>query len=545
MSEAEKKRRLDYKEKRRRGILIQSLILCGLCLLAVVSFIVYGQLDKTHYVGYDERGSVSYSVQMMPNQYYEQEWLPQGQAYVSALTDTVRADFSYDLAILEGEHATFTYTYDVTAQLVVADSTNKTAIFNPITSIRDDVTTTVSGDAAKVKEIVFFDFASYRAQAESFISTYDLTNAEGYALVTMYITVQGNGEGATPHSYHTQLKIPLTQKTFTPEQLTPALTVEDLILACASAYNPMVFFILFIVFLSLAGLGAIVLVLYIYATRNHDINYTIKLKKIVGAYKCYIQRIMSPFDTANYQVVALKTFTEMLDIRDTLGSPLLMYENEDHTSTSFLVPTAMGILYSFELRVGDYDAIYGTGDGTYIFEKNKLMLALEAIGHFFVTVTFAIGRFFARVGIAIGRFFARVGAAVGRFFARVGVAVGRFFARVAVAIARFFAFIAVSVARFFAFVGVAVGRFFKRLFTRKPKAEKEASVASQEGEDGEKTEETANTDAEGEADASEDATADADETAQEENGAPTPETEDGSSAGTAEEAKPEDAPAES
>ena len=235
----------------------------------------------------------------------------------------------------------------------------------------------------------------------------------------------------------------------------------------------------------------------------------------------------------------------MLDIRDTLGSPLLMYENEDHTSTSFLVPTAMGILYSFELRVGDYDAIYGTGDGTYIFEKNKLMLALEAIGHFFVTVTFAIGRFFARVGIAIGRFFARVGVAVGRFFARVGVAVGRFFARVAVAIARFFAFIAVSVARFFAFVGVAVGRFFKRLFTRKPKAEKEASVASQEGEDGEKTEETANTDAEGEADASEDATADADETAQEENGAPTPETEDGSSAGTAEEAKPEDAPAES
>ena len=419
MSEAEKKRRLEYKEKRRRGILIQTLILCALCVLTVVFSLVYAHLDKTRYVGYDDHGAVSYTVQILPNQYYEEEWLPQGQAYISALTDTVRADFSYDLAILEGEQATFTYAYDVTAQLIVADRTNKTAIYDPTDVIREDVTATVSGSNAKIREIVFFDFNSYRTQAEEFIATYDLTNAEGYALLTMFITVQGNGDGASPVTYQSQLKIPLTETTFRPELSTAAPTTGESVLACASAYNPGIFFALFIVFLVLACISAIVLVLFIYATRNHDITYTIKIKKIVGAYKCYIQRIMAPFDTASYQVVTLKTFTEMLDVRDTLGSPLLMYENEDHTATSFLVPTSMGLLYSFELRVGDYDAIYGTGDGSYVFEKNKLMLVLESIAHFFVTAGLLIGRKLAQAGRAIGRFFATVGKAIGRFFKRL------------------------------------------------------------------------------------------------------------------------------
>ncbi|MBQ9735807.1 MAG: hypothetical protein IJV96_03375 [Clostridia bacterium] len=466
MSEAEKKRRLDYKEKRKRGILIQTLVLLSLCILTIASYIVHGVLDKTYYVGYNERGGVCYTVQMKPNDYYEKEWLSSGQAYVAELTDDIRADFYYDLSILEGERATFTYTYTITSQLVVADKTNRMPIYNPTTVLKDNVTKTVSGDGARVAESVLFDFDTYRAEAEGFITKYSLGNAEGYALLTMKLSVEGNGEGVAPGNYETQFKIPLTQKTFTPEVLNPSLSVSELILACASVYNADLFFIFFIIFLSLAAISVIVLVLYIYATRNHDINYNIKLKKIISSYKCYIQRIAEPFDTASFQVVALKSFTEMLDIRDTLGAPLLMYENEDRTATSFLVPSTTGLLYSFELRVEDYDAIYGTGDGTYVFEKNKVMLTLEAIAHFFVVIGKALGWFFKTVGLAIAWFFKTVSIAIARFFKRVALAVARFFKRVALAIAR----------------------FFKRLFTKKPKASEEAPAEETPAE--ERVEET-------------------------------------------------------
>ena len=471
MSEAEKKRRLDYKEKRKRIILIQTLVLLGLCIFTVASYIVHSVLDQTYFVGYDERGGVSYTVQVKPNDYYESEWLPSGQAYVTELTDNVRANFYYDLNILEGAKATFTYTYSIDSQLVVADKTTRMPIYTATSVLVDGVTKTVSGDGARVTESVLYDFDANAALAERFISTYNLGNAEGYALLTMRLSVEGNGEGQAPGNYATQFKVPLTERTFTPEMLNPSMTVGDLILACASVYNATLFFVLFIVFLSLAIISVIVLVLYIYATRNHDINYNIKLKKIIGAYKCYIQRIAEPFDAASFQVVTLKSFTEMIDIRDTLGAPLLMYENEDRTATSFLVPSNMGLLYSFELRVEDYDAIYGTGDGTYVFEKNKVMLTIEAVAHFFVVVGKALGWFFKTVGVAIGRFFKRVSIAVARFFKRVSIAVARFFKRVSIAVARFFKRVALAIARFFKRVALAIARFFKKPFVKKPKAE--------------------------------------------------------------------------
>jgi hypothetical protein len=66
------------------------------------------------------------------------------------------------------------------------------------------------------------------------------------------------------------------------------------------------------------------------------------------------------FDVSGYQVVPIKTFKEMLNIRDTIQSPILMFENVDQTVTEFIIPTNTQILYMFEIKVDNYDDIYGT-----------------------------------------------------------------------------------------------------------------------------------------------------------------------------------------
>ena len=53
-----------------------------------------------------------------------------------------------------------------------------------------------------------------------------------------------------------------------------------------------------------------------------------------------------------------KTFNEMLGIRDTIQSPILMSENRDETMTKFLIPTNTKILYTFIIKVENYDEIY-------------------------------------------------------------------------------------------------------------------------------------------------------------------------------------------
>ena len=64
------------------------------------------------------------------------------------------------------------------------------------------------------------------------------------------------------------------------------------------------------------------------------------------------------FDCDGYQIVSIQTFTEMLGIRDTIQSPLLMTENRDETMTRFLIPTDTNILYVFDIKVDNYDEIY-------------------------------------------------------------------------------------------------------------------------------------------------------------------------------------------
>ena len=84
-----------------------------------------------------------------------------------------------------------------------------------------------------------------------------------------------------------------------------------------------------------------------------------KVRKILNTYSSFIQRIDGEFDSTGYQIVAIKTFVELLGIRDTIQAPVLMCENKDETMSQFFIPTNTKILYTFVIKVDNYDEIYG------------------------------------------------------------------------------------------------------------------------------------------------------------------------------------------
>ena len=132
----------------------------------------------------------------------------------------------------------------------------------------------------------------------------------------------------------------------------------------------------------------LVLLCFVYFTRNEDVNYTIKIKKILNAYRSFIQEIDGEFNTEGYQLVPIKSFIEMLGIRDTIQSPILMYENEDQTMTRFFIPTNTKMLYVYEIKVENYDEIYARiiGNDTEVnpipvaeVKPNKFLLKPDSI----------------------------------------------------------------------------------------------------------------------------------------------------------------------
>ena len=129
---------------------------------------------------------------------------------------------------------------------------------------------------------------------------------------------------------------------------------DSKMLACARGAGSEVFKTTAIVLCVVDALLILLLIAFIYLTRTPDITYTARVKKIVSQYKSYIQKIKNLFETHGYQIILVDSFDEMLEIRDTIQAPILMYENEDKTCTKFLIPTDSKLLYLYEIAVEGY-----------------------------------------------------------------------------------------------------------------------------------------------------------------------------------------------
>jgi hypothetical protein len=129
---------------------------------------------------------------------------------------------------------------------------------------------------------------------------------------------------------------------------------EAKMIACARGAGSEVFKTTAIVLGVIDVLLILLLVAFIYLTRTADITYTARVKKILSQYKSYIQRIKNLFETHGYQIIVVDTFDELLEIKDTIQAPILMYENEDKTCTKFMIPTDSKLLYLYEIKVDGY-----------------------------------------------------------------------------------------------------------------------------------------------------------------------------------------------
>ena len=343
-------------------MLTQIIVLAVVIAMALGSFLVYKRLNRTYYIEYTESSASDYKVHYRENTYFEEEWLGAGQSYVSSLADDIRTDFHYELH-MDTSNVEFDYTYELTAQMVISDKTSGAHIYDPVDVIVPETTKSVRGaDSFYVDESAIIDFASYNHTATQFINVYGLKNAKAALWVTLKVDVLSASDEFDMNNENTHsvtMLIPLCEVNFSIENMTSLPDGESKILACKSNGNQKLFLGGAVSFSALALLLLVILMVFAYLTKNEDITYANRVRKILNSYRSFIQRIYGEFDATGYQIVQIKTFTELLGIRDTIQSPVLMSENKDETRAQFLVPTNTKILYLYELKVDNYDELYG------------------------------------------------------------------------------------------------------------------------------------------------------------------------------------------
>ncbi|MBR2930491.1 MAG: hypothetical protein IKC32_04610 [Clostridia bacterium] len=364
MSEAERIRRAQYLANRKKLILIQAVALVLVAILIIGSVFIYNKLNETYYINYYESSAVNYRVQMKPNDFYDSEWLPKDMAYVSTLVNAMEATFKYELD-MDAANVDYEYSYRIDATVEISDKSTGTMIFSPSFVLKDEtVMTQSSNNKLLIIETLPVDYVKYNELATSFTDTYDLASAVSFLKVAMTVNVIGSSdefEADSENTYVVSLSAPLTNKTVEIQMTSSVPTGESKVLACKDAGSQEIFKALAIALSAFELLLLTAFVIFILLTKNHDVTYANTVARLYSSYSSFIQKLVGGFDTLGYQILTVETFRDMLAIRDTIQSPVLMSENTDKTRTQFFVPTNTKILYMFEVKIENYDELYGKG----------------------------------------------------------------------------------------------------------------------------------------------------------------------------------------
>jgi len=362
MSEEEKIKRFGYRQARKNRIKALTVMLLIFVTLTIILSSIAIAFNKTYYVNYTETSSVKYGVHLKDNNFYEEDYLDEGFAYIASLIDKVETSFKYGILMDTSKDVEFKYTYRIDSVLQIKDRGTGKLLYAPVYNEFAESSGIIVGRDVNLKQTVQIDYEKYDQLAKSFISTYQLRDVAASLQVQMHVNVVGASEefhaSENANTYVSSISIPLATNTLSINITSAPPANNQKILSYTTAGVALVFRNTAFAFGAVALLVGLTLLIYTYVSRNQDITYDIRVKRLLSAYKSFIQRVKNEFDTSGYQVMCLMTFNELLEIRDTIQSPILMFENADRTRSSFFIPTCSNLVYLFEIKVEDYDEIY-------------------------------------------------------------------------------------------------------------------------------------------------------------------------------------------
>ena len=362
MSEKEILKRQKYKQNRKKWLMIQTVALVLVAVIALGSFFVYDRMNRTYFIEYTENSIIDYQVIYQENEYFDDLIRGKDQTYIAHLIDHITADFQYQMN-MDAANVDFEYGYSILAQLVVEDKDTGKPYYTAEEQLLPCTQQTAHGGSkVEIQEQVEIDFPKFNAIAEEFMTAYDLKNATATLIVTLDVQMLSSCdqfEKNNENAYSTDIRIPLNELTMDIVSTASAPATESKVLVYNTFINKQVPLTIGYIASGLALLQTLAMIVFMHLTKNEDVTYTARVRKLMNAYSSYIQRMEGEFDDQGYQVILIKSFHELLGIRDTLQAPILMTENKDQTMSRFLIPTDSKMLYAFEIRVDNYDEIYG------------------------------------------------------------------------------------------------------------------------------------------------------------------------------------------
>lgn len=314
----------------------------------IISAIQENKENQQQSVVYTENGSVDYKVYLKENEFFEQNYLGVDRQYIASLIKNVQANFKYNLSSNE-LNKNYNYVYKIVAETNVEETANQNSIYKFTEDlVEEKVLQFNTNSGLKINEYITIDYNKYNDIINRFISTYYLEEISSTLTIKMYVNVEGVTKSSTPVA---SLVVPLTTKTVAIDLESNAVNATNM-----NVYKEIAekdnFYLAVLTFV-LTVMVIIELFIFTNSTKDDASIYRNKVKKILMNYDSYIQKINNDFNFEGYQKLEMKSFEDLLQIRDTISQPILMIETKLDKETDFIVPGKGKVAYIYKLKIED------------------------------------------------------------------------------------------------------------------------------------------------------------------------------------------------
>ena len=325
------------RKRRKRKIILTSICVVFI-LIAVIFLTRYWILNKKISIKYKESSNIDYGVNLLPNEFYKTERLGENVDVISSLIKDIEVEFKYNMN-LEKE-IPYTYDYKILAIIELKEKSKTNLIYSDEQIAIQHQPTESNSKRLEITEKMTLSYNDYNNQINKLIEQFRLDNTVSELSLLMQLNVinQDTKERINKETNVMKITIPLDTKTV---EISVNENIKDYngeIIIEENTNKDTQKYLYFGITMLLCGLIVLVLLLrYISKTRSAEKMYERELNKILFDYKSYVQKINTTIDYDAYKIIKVDTFIELLQMREELQAPILMYTEKSNLKTIFMM----------------------------------------------------------------------------------------------------------------------------------------------------------------------------------------------------------------
>lgn len=338
---------------KRKNVIIRNIIFIVFIFIVIAMLLIdiTKESGSTQNIVCTENSNLDYKVYLKKNDFFEESYLGKDNQYIANLIDYIEANFKYELDASESD-VDYKYTYKVLAEVTVEDkSSHKTLYEFSDELIKEKQYNFNTSSKLRINEKIKVDYNKYNEIIKSFVNTYDLENSTSTLTVNMYVNVidEKNKENTRKNTPAISLSIPLTMETIAINIQSNEIVKNDINVSKETNTKGNLFIVLLLIAVEIVLV--VKLIIFIKDTKDEKSVYNMRLRKIMSNYGSYIQKLNNEFDFRDYQVLEIKSFEDLLQVRETISMPIFMTEKEVAMETYFFIQREDNV-YVYELKAG-------------------------------------------------------------------------------------------------------------------------------------------------------------------------------------------------